>query len=142
MIVYGRIVLFFISLLGLQFISGVIILCYYFEMVCFSVIDVWENVCLCKSVCMCCSLLNVCVCEREIDREREREGEIGCVVSWLGAQLPVHISPLPVFIIVPVCSGVPSPLHPFIQMEDREQEMKRRRRRRKRAFSLRGKKNK
>lgn len=63
---------------------------------------------------MYCSLLNVC--------EREKESGIGCVVQWLGVQLPMRISPLPVFIIVPVCSGVPLPLHPFIQMEEKERE--------------------
>lgn len=29
-------------------------------------------------------------------------------------------APLPVFMIVPVCSGVPLPLHPFIQIKVRE----------------------
>lgn len=52
MIVYGRIVLFFISLLGLNFVFGgsfIIILCFYFEMVWWvSVIGVRESVCLCE----------------------------------------------------------------------------------------------
>lgn len=115
MIVYGRIVLFFISLLGLCFVSGIVwlILCCYYELdrwVCRSVIGV------CGRVCTYCSLLNVC------ERERVKESGIGCVVQWLGVGLPMRISPLPVFIIVPVCSGVPLPLHPFIQMEEKERE--------------------
>lgn len=55
-------------------------------------------------VCRYCILLYVC------------EGRYRlCVVSWLRIRLPLHISPLPVFIIVPVCSGVPLSPRPFIQ---------------------------
>lgn len=60
------------------------------------------------------------LCEKETgEREKEKKNKIGCVVWRLGVQLPVHISLLPVFIIVPVCSGVPLPLHPFIQMKEK-----------------------
>lgn len=78
MIVYGRIVLFFISLLGLRFVSGIVwlILCCYYELdrwVCRSVIGV------CGRVCTYCSLLNVC--------EREREKKAGSGVSFSGSVL-------------------------------------------------------
>lgn len=123
----------FISLLGFHFVSWVI---YYFVLLFWNGLMGLRNWCVgeCvfvwESVCMYYSLLNVCVCE--IVRE---EKKIGRVVLWHGVQYPMYISPLPVFIIVPVCSGVPLPLHPFIQMKEKEREMKRRRQR---AFSLRG----
>lgn len=95
MIVYGRIVLFFISLLGLNFVSGFI---HYFVLLC------WDGL---MSLCNWCAgecvfqRVSVCMCVWE-RQTRSRLGVFSGSVSAL--------------IIVPVCSGVPLPLHPFIQM--------------------------
>lgn len=67
-----------------------------------------------------CSLLNVC------EREKRR---VHCLVARCSAP-EMHISPLPVFIIVPVCSGVPfasASVHPNEKEREREHEMKKRR---------------
>lgn len=81
MIVFGRIVLFFISLLGLQFVSGVIFLFFtivleWFDDLC----NRCEGECVCMRVYVCtvARWMCVCGCVRE-------EKNIGCVVWWLSA---------------------------------------------------------
>lgn len=54
-------------------------------------------------------------------RERENRWDLS-----FGFWLPMHIAPVPEPIIVPVCQGVPFPLHLFIQMKrQRGRESKR-----------------
>lgn len=94
MIVNVHIVLFFISLLGLKF-------SFFFLSFCFRTVNgcLWG-----KCVCVrACSYVSYCMRARD---------DAGCTL-FRGSRCTS--APLPVFIIVPVCSGVPTPLRPFIQ---------------------------
>lgn len=68
-----------------------------------------EQVCVCVYVCACVRTVAYCIREEE----KERQG----VFSGSVFSSKCTSAPLPVFIIVPVCSGVPLPPHPFIQMQ-------------------------
>lgn len=114
MIVNVHIVLFFISLLGLKF-------SFFFLSFCFRTVNgcLWESVCVCVRAQLRVLLY---ACE-------------GWCRLFRGSRCTS--APLPVFIIVPVCSGVPTPLRPFIQKksEGENRRWRMRKRRVQRGFS-------